>query len=123
MTPLACGPNAAVRQSERERERAPAWASWAGLLVRPAGERGEGSGRASCWAAGVELGCGSGKAEQAKKVRGRENSFFSFSFLISKANFQMSFEFPFEFSNKSHNMKYYAVACMLKHVAKPYSCF
>jgi hypothetical protein len=29
----------------------------------------------------------------------------------------MDFEFLFEFSNRAHNTKYYAVACMLNHVA------
>jgi hypothetical protein len=66
-------------------------------------------GRPGCWA------CGREKGRAGQRVGGKEK-FFSFSFQIFQSHFKMDFEILFEFSNRAHNMKYYAAACMLNHV-------
>jgi hypothetical protein len=69
--------------------------------------------QASSWATS---GTKEKQAENEREREGVKGIFFSF-FQIFQSHFKMDFEILFEFSNRAHNMKYYAAAYMLNHVA------
>jgi hypothetical protein len=86
------------------------------VLQQPAGKGRPAAAeleQASSWATSGS------KAKQAENERegGSKEDFLFFSFQIFQSHFKMDFEILLKFSNRAHNMKYYAVACMLNHVA------